>query len=282
MQANEPTLVDVPTKIHKIHYGKMDYGFIVTRHVNSEKTNQYWNQCVKCIRQFYPTTPIVIIDDNSKKEYIKAYEEYSHLRLIQSEYPGRGELLPFIYLIKYHFFDNAVIIHDSVFFHKRINFEKIKLSVLPLWHFNRHIDEKENKRNNLRIAQSLQNNTKVMYQLKSIMANESFAIQWNANDSWNGCFGVQCFINYFFLQRLEATYKISNMLQWVRNRTDRCSLERIMGVLFNIECPQTRQVKSLLGDIFSYMNFGYSFDQYVESVRRNRVIRPIVKVWTGR
>ena len=23
------------------------YGFIITRHVNSEKTNNYWNRCIK-------------------------------------------------------------------------------------------------------------------------------------------------------------------------------------------------------------------------------------------
>ena len=28
-------------------------GFIITRHVNSEKTNNYWIECYKSIRQFY-------------------------------------------------------------------------------------------------------------------------------------------------------------------------------------------------------------------------------------
>ena len=43
----------------------MDYGFIITRHVNSEKTNKYWNNAIICIRTFYPQKKIVIIDDNS-------------------------------------------------------------------------------------------------------------------------------------------------------------------------------------------------------------------------
>ena len=30
------------------------FGFIITRHVNSEKTNNYWNHSVKLIRTFYP------------------------------------------------------------------------------------------------------------------------------------------------------------------------------------------------------------------------------------
>ena len=38
------------------------FGFIITRHVNSENTNKYWNHCVKCLRTFYPEKKIVIIE----------------------------------------------------------------------------------------------------------------------------------------------------------------------------------------------------------------------------
>lgn len=271
-----------------LNYGKMSYGFIVTRHVNSEKTNRYWNQCLKCIRRFYPYRKIVVIDDNSNPEYVQSFHSFQNVDIIQSEYHGRGELLPFIYLLKYHFFDNAVIIHDSVFIHKKINFDKIKLSVLPLWHFDRNIDELENKVNNVRIAVHLQNNHQVLDHLKSIIRKTNYAMEWRMSHAqWNGCFGVQCFINYNFLQHLEAKYKITNLLNHVRNRTDRCSLERIMGVLFNLECPQTIAVRSLLGDIFQYMGIGfhcigYSFDDYEASVQKGNVVRPVVKVWTGR
>ena len=49
----------------------MSYGFIITRHVNSNKTNLYWNECVKRIRHFYPTKEIIVIDDNSNEEFVK-------------------------------------------------------------------------------------------------------------------------------------------------------------------------------------------------------------------
>ena len=26
-----------------------DFGFIITRHVNSELTNKYWNNCIQCL-----------------------------------------------------------------------------------------------------------------------------------------------------------------------------------------------------------------------------------------
>ena len=104
-----------------------NFGFIITRHVNSVKTNKYWNHSVKLLRTFYPLKKIVIIDDNSNYDYVNSEFEYKNLHIIQSEFHGRGELLPYYYFLKYKFFQNAIIIHDSVFFHMRINFEKFYL-----------------------------------------------------------------------------------------------------------------------------------------------------------
>jgi hypothetical protein len=262
---------------------RKNFGFILTRHVNSEKTNNYWNQSIKCIRRFYPHKKIVIIDDNSNKNFLKPFSDYKNITIIQSEYPGRGELLPFIYYLKYKFFENAVIIHDSVFFHKRINFNKIKFPVIPLWHFNRYIDNPENKKNNLRIASNLTNKKQLMDGLKSILTNQNnLLLPWKKEEEWNGCFGVQCFINYHFLENIEAKYKITGLIPHVRNRTDRCSLERIMGAIFNLESPESRKIRSLFGDIFSYMRFGYTYEEYKENLKKNLVVKPVVKVWTGR
>ena len=96
------------------------FGFIITRHVNSESTNRYWNHSVKCLRTLYPLKKIIVIDDNSKKEFLNADHEYENVEYVISEFPGRGELLPYYYLYKNHYFDNAIIIHDSVFIQKRI------------------------------------------------------------------------------------------------------------------------------------------------------------------
>ena len=101
------------------------FGFILTRHVNSEKTNKYWNHSVKCLRTLYPLNKIIIIDDNSNYNFVKAEFEYKNVEIIQSEFNGRGELLPYYYYLKNKFFDHAVILHDSVFFHRRVHFEKL-------------------------------------------------------------------------------------------------------------------------------------------------------------
>ena len=55
------------------------FGFIITRHVNSVKTNKYWNHCIKLIRTFYPLRKIVIIDDNSNYEYVNSEFNYKNI-----------------------------------------------------------------------------------------------------------------------------------------------------------------------------------------------------------
>lgn len=251
-----------------------NFGFIITRHVNSEKTNNYWNHCVKLIRTFYPNKKIIIIDDNSNYDYIKAEHEYINLQIIQSEFPKRGELLPYYYFLKYKFFNNAVIIHDSVFFHKRINFENLNgVKVMPLWHFN---SDKENIENVKRLANSLKNNMII----SSKILNENIMLL--KSQKWYGCFGVQSYINLNFLEHIEEKYKITNLISHVNCRFDRCSLERIFGIIFYTESNKILNQKSLFGDIMKYQKWGCTYDEYMNLLKKGKLPRYIIKVWTGR
>ena len=252
-----------------------NYGFIISRHVNSEKTNHYWNRCVQCLRKLYPFKKIVIIDDNSNQNYIKADYEYKNVQIISSEFPKRGELLPYYYFHKYRFFKNAVIIHDSVFFHQKILFEKMNgVKVLPLWHFNK---DKENIFRTKNIVNVLKN---------SFMIQEKLNLNDNVmglnHDKWFGCFGVQSYINLGFLDNLVNKYNLFQLLKVVKSRDDRCSLERIFGIIFNTECPSLIKQKSLFGDIFHYQRWGYSYDEYMNDVNQKRLPKYTVKIWTGR
>jgi hypothetical protein len=253
------------------------YGFIITRHVNSETTNKYWNKCIINLRQFYPLIPIVIIDDNSNKTFLKPEFSYKNVLTIESDFKGRGELLPYYYYAKTKFFENAIIIHDSIFFHKRINFEKLinnGTKVIPFWHFN---PDKENIANTLRISRNLKNSINVM---QKITLNE--VILGMPHTKWFGCFGVQSFINHTFLLYIEEKYKITNLLKVVTCRADRCCLERIMGCIFFTENVNINNKKSLLGNIMTYLKWGYDYNEYENNIKDGYVPKEIIKVWTGR
>jgi len=251
-----------------------NYGFIITRHVKDEITNRYWNHCIKCIRRFYPYKKIIVIDDNSDQEFVVPEFEYKNVEILKSEFPGRGELLPYYYFYKKKYFENAVILHDSVFFHKRIMFEKIKSHVMPLWHF----EYNENAEHSLFLCTVLKNSEKIKEKIKND-TTQSFA--FNCSNAWYGCFGVQSYINHTFLCLLEKKYNLFNLLTVVKNRTDRCSLERIMGAIFYTEHPSLYKRPSLLGNIWKYCVWGTNYAQYYKNFRRN-IKLPLVKVWTGR
>ena len=107
--------------------------------------------------------------------------------------------------IKNKFFENAIIIHDSVFFHKRINFESLLgMKVIPLWFF---YPDKENLDNTLRISRHLKNS----YPIQDKINLNDLLIGLDHN-KWYGCFGVQSFINHQFLLQLQDKYNINNMI----------------------------------------------------------------------
>ena len=240
-------------------------GFIILRHVNNKLSNKYWIQNYDCISNYYPNNEILIIDDNSNYQFITEKKLYN-TSIIQSEYHGRGELLPYIYYLQNKWFEKAVIIHDGLFIHKRFSFEKVNYSAISLWHFN-NSNTKQHLRNNIRLANYLKYSKFIKYHLLN-------------NNTFNGCFGVQSFISHNFLVHLNNKYKIQNLLYAVHTREDRCSLERIFGLLFFLE---TKIKTSLLGNIFKQPSaFVYKFENYISDIKQNKIPSYVIKVFTGR
>lgn len=252
-----------------------DYGFIITRHVNSEKTNKYWNHSVKLLRTLYPNKKIVVIDDNSNKIFVKSEFDYINVEIVISEFPGSGEILPYYYYLKNKYFENAVILHDSVFFHKRIPFEILKCNVLPLWYFNA---DKENIENTLLLTKKLNN---ASYIEKKLLLNDN--VIGIPHSKWYGCFGSQSYINYNFLLELNKTYNIVNLVRTLKNRSDRCCLERILGCCFFTQDINLFKTKALFGNIMLYQKWcDYSFDKYMKDLEKGILPKAVIKVWTGR
>jgi hypothetical protein len=226
----------------------------------------------------------VVIDDNSNKDFVKAEFEYKNIEYIQSEFPQRGELLPYYYFHKHHFFENAIIIHDSVFIHRRINFDVLKnFKAVPLWHFSYGKDE--NVKRTLEICSYLKNSYEVNKELQ-LLGNKYQLLGLNKS-YWAGCFGVQSYINYNFLDYLQRKYNLFNMLKIIKCRADRCCLERIYGLIIGLECVELKKIKSILGCIASYSNgeygWGYSYHQYKDYINKyKKSPAPYVKVWSGR
>ena len=228
-------------------------GFIILRHVNNELTNKYWIKCVNSIRQYYPENDILIIDDNSNYQYITE-ETFYKTTVINSEYHKRGELLPFYYYLHNKLFDIAVIIHDSVIVNKYIDMsvEKYKF----LWEFEHHWDQIEDETRMINIFNDVELNK--FYENK---------------DLWKGCFGGMTIITHDYLTYINNKYDFSKLLDYVLNRHNRCSFERVLACLLQKE--GNKQI--LLGNIHNYCNWGIKFNE----IDKYKYLS-LIKYWTGR
>ena len=235
------------------------FGFIILRHVNSEKTNLYWIENVKCIRKLY-SNPILIIDDNSDKRFLTNDTIFDKVTVVQSEFIGRGEILPYYYFHKLKLFDTAVIIHDSVFIQKYIEFDKVT-DVQFLWHFYHYWDSIEEELSKIKYLKNHQRLLETFYD----------------KSKWLGCFGGMTCMTYNFLNKLVENYDIFKLLDVINNRCDRTNFERILAVLCYSETSQI----TMNGYIFEEGIIEYSFDDYLMD-KNNIKNKRIVKVWTGR
>jgi hypothetical protein len=56
-----------------------------------------------------------------------------------------------------------------------------------------------------------------------------------------------------------------------------------MATIFYLEFKELIKINSILGDIYRYFRWNYSFDDYIKDINSGRRPNiPIVKVWSGR
>jgi hypothetical protein len=231
-------------------------GFIILRHVNIPVTNNYWIKCYNSIRTFYPENNIIIVDDNSNLKFITNEELYK-TTIIYSEFPQRGELLPYYYYLQNKLFDTAVIIHDSVFIQQEIDFtvDRYKL----IWTFNSFC------------SPQIEDETKMIQ-----LFNDTELYNFHNNRNlWKGCFGGMSIITHDYLIHVDSKYNFNKLLDVVLNRYNRMSFERVIACLLQKE--YTPQHLTLLGDIHTYSKWGISIHD-----SDNFKHLPLLKVWTGR
>jgi len=237
------------------------FGFIILRHVNSYETNDYWKISYKAIRKYYPENKILIIDDNSNNEFLSTDEndKLYNTTIINSEYPKRGELLPYYYYLHNKLFDVAVIIHDSVFINKYIDFSVDKYKFL--WQFEHIWDQIEDETFMINVFNDSE--------LKEFYENKSL---------WKGCFGAMSIITHDYLTQINNKYDISKLLVYVLNRYNRCSFERVIACLLQKEANNKTQ--SLLGSMHDYFDH-LGVGRGIREIEHYNHL-PIIKIWTGR
>ena len=273
-----------------------NFGFIVLRHMNSEQSARYWIECYDHIRRFYPETPIVIIDDNSHPVYLNAAKHKESTlhkcTIVRTIFHKRGELLPYYYYIIHNWFDNALIIHDSVLINRYIDFETFAISnnmsehgCSFLWHFESIYSMYDNRVHDTALINNMK---RASEEIMKVYVNPTL---------WKGCFGVMSLIRRTFLLELNEIYDLSGLLPHITTRQARMALERVFAcMVFDLRLrwssrrpkldtqPETRPATSIsiLGNIHTYCKWGYSYSDYSKNYNNYISLLPIIKVWSGR
>lgn len=204
--------------------------FVILRHVVSVDTNKMWYDCYESIRNKY-SNKIIIIDDNSDPRFVSQMP-LTNCEILQSEFPGAGELLPYYYFEKYKWDLKMIYLQDSMllqdFFHPQSILKVNHISFL--WYFATRIWDNTGRINKLSVH--LKN-----YELFKHTFDEKL---------WHGCFGVCSVVTLNFINKLNVETGILNLVHEIKNREDRKALERIFGVCCFM-C--LRQNNNLFGNI---------------------------------
>lgn len=295
------------------------FGIIIIRHMSTTESAMYWMYCIDAVRVHYPDLPIVVIDDNSAPEFLtpalkkeEAALQKKNCRFIYSIYKKRGELLPYYYysMSNGEWFDNALIIHDSVFITRPFNNLDTVFEILAdqgflfLWHFDSYMYD--DKHDEVQLISFLNEGDDI---LKTVYSDTR---------RWSGCFGAMSFISYSFLSELSVTYNLPVLLGHIQTRKNRMSFERLIGCTMihawykkmrthklNSESSYSegsaeqdkmlccyQKGNSYMGSIHTYCPWGIRFENIVNELNRacyspkeylsNETNMPIVKVWSGR
>ena len=233
-----------------------DEGFIILRHVKSAYTNVFWVRCYRSVRAHHPRARICIIDDGSDTDYVTD-EPLENTIIVYSPYRGRGELLPYHYLIHNDWFSTAAVIHDSTYLNQPLDFmiDKYKF----LWTFNPSFD---------RVVQ--------IKQQMSRLDNSARILDYYKKNKSIGCFGAMTIIERSFLIEVDKVYGIDKLMDAVSGRSHRMDFERVLGGMLRSMHASKDDV--VFGDIHAWQKWGRAHEKLTERERR----LPFVKYWCGR
>jgi hypothetical protein len=228
------------------------FGFIIIRNVNCSETNKLWIKCYESIRRFY-NNKIIIIDDNSNMEYVTNYNTINTI-IIKSEFPKRGEFLPYYYYLKNNLFKRAVVLHDS-------------MEIVKYYDYDNITKYKNYTRLFLFGNASYSHDIEYFKDMCDMIKNGNLVYKYHLNNikTLIGCFGVCYVIDWKFLNIIENKYNISNLIKFIDTRPKRKTLERFLSCLFEYE----RQ-KSFItcNDIFG--NIHHNKNEYINKTYHGR------------
>jgi hypothetical protein len=247
--------------------------FVMIRHVTSKITDWYWKESYTSIRAFYPTAPILIVDDSSNPLYLREDIVMTHCTVVyDTEHKGCAELLPYYYFHRLRPAQRAVILHDSVFLHQPLELSwSGETGIQFLWSIPHQYDD------------SIQGEIHTLIDALPEHEKEHIRSMYHHTKlDWTGAFGVMSVIDGKWLD--EVAKRFGFMERWMpllTTREYRCAMERVFGVMAYYHQP-LRVQSSMFGMIQSSIPWGTTFVEYMNQYETFFNAHPVMKVWSGR
>jgi hypothetical protein len=242
----------------------MDLVFVILRCVRNPSQNHLWRRAVASVQEFHPDAPIVIIDDNSTAA--TRLDVSGNISIVQSEFPGAGESLPYYYFLKYRWADRMIFIHDSMFLRRAFQPDELSGEGTFLWYFDDHRYDDDKR-------------------IEQILGNKHELIAFNQHkQAWHGCFGGAMYCTYSMIRRIEDQYGIfAHCVQRLKTRPDRMGFERILAIVMFHAGVVSLEKCSIQGSIFGHpFRFRNNISrQAIEIVKRTYPFA-CDKEWVGR
>lgn len=228
-------------------------GFIITRHVNSTFTNNFWITCINRIRIFYPTVLIVIVDNNSNYDFISYPTNFlENCIVIDSEYKYSGELSPYYYFYHNKWFEKAICIHDTFFINHLIDISNVN-NIKYLYGFESW--QIYHERPNIETLLMSLNHKDELFNLLN-------------NGNWVGCRGVMSVIKHSYIKKLSDKYNLFTIMPKMKIKDDRQAVERILGIVCFHDKELTVENASIYGMSFCE-NLIYEYHTYMDALNSN-------------
>jgi hypothetical protein len=262
-----------------------NYTVYISRHINDSTTSMYWRHNYHFLRKTYKNIKIVVIDDNSNKEYmnydcrfddvtfIYSADEKADQELNCENFKQRGELLPFYFYYKYGTTKYAMFIHDSVFIHKPIHDDIYEDDFIALWSFNS-------------FSWYHKLNNDVTNIISKLNKSKELLMIWKEATLWEGTFGGMCIVSLQYIRDANEIFDFLSIgMNNIINRTHRMGFERLLSIIYFYRHKRSPNV--IYGDIHSWSMstfgkmWGLNWNEYLSNAKKF-VESPIIKVWTGR
>jgi hypothetical protein len=117
-------------------------------------------------------------------------------------------------------------------------------------------------------------NITIIDKLKNLECSNEVIEFYTHKQKWSGCFGAMTIITYEYLNKINTSFNILNLMCHIKTREDRMDFERILACLLQIfgDCK-----KALLGNIHKYCQWGIKY----KNLEQFNYL-PVIKVWSDR